>query len=459
MIEPAALTPRPPRARVALAGAALLAVLTAGVALVARDDGEPEPLALVAGGRSGAQVERLAAPAAADMALFPAGPGFEFRVEGDLSDLGERAAAWEFGMPYLDAAAFSRMARALGLDGEAARRDGGWVLETGDVALTAWPGGDGWSVNFNRLKAGAGGGAPAMSGDEAERLARDLLERMGVLEGQWRAQTFETEVGVGTACARPAVVGKAAETETGAGPDTPVSSEPAPDIAFEPVEDCPAPEPAMKGRAVSFSPILDGRRADWTGWSITLRQDGRVENVFGTWARFERRSEYKLRSVDAALTELRSSGRPGPRPLLAEGAPCLAPGGFEAPPGASALDCGPLKPPVVTITAVELGLLPAPVYEDGREHLHLVPAYRFTGTFEGGDPFETSVIALHPDAIAPPPAQKDGGREPSPLPVEPAPPSLDPGRPSSVDPGAPPGAGSAGRGTGSGEPGFPGPED
>jgi len=58
---------------------------------------------------------------------------------------------------------------------------------------------------------------------------------------------------------------------------------------------------------------------------------------------------------------------------------------------------------VVTITGVELGLLQAPVWEDGKARLHLVPAYRFTGHFDNGTAWETSVVALHPDAIAPPP--------------------------------------------------------
>jgi hypothetical protein len=33
----------------------------------------------------------------------------------------------------------------------------------------------------------------------------------------------------------------------------------------------------------------------------------------------------------------------------------------------------------------------------------MVPSYRFVGHFDNGSPWETSVIALHPDAIAPPP--------------------------------------------------------
>jgi hypothetical protein len=52
---------------------------------------------------------------------------------------------------------------------------------------------------------------------------------------------------------------------------------------------------------------------------------------------------------------------------------------------------------------VELSLLQAPVWEDGKSRLHLVPAYRFTGHFQDGTAWETSVVALHRDAIAPPP--------------------------------------------------------
>jgi hypothetical protein len=45
----------------------------------------------------------------------------------------------------------------------------------------------------------------------------------------------------------------------------------------------------------------------------------------------------------------------------------------------------------------------APVFENGKTRLHLVPSYRFTGHFDNGTAWETSVVALHPHAIAPPP--------------------------------------------------------
>ena len=83
---------------------------------------------------------------------------------------------------------------------------------------------------------------------------------------------------------------------------------------------------------------------------------------------------------------------PMPMPMPAEkAASSYAPG------------CVSPEPQVVTITGVELALIQAPVFENGQTRLHLVPAYRFTGHFDHGTPWEASVVALHRDAIAPPP--------------------------------------------------------
>jgi hypothetical protein len=491
MIEPAAPTPAPRRTRVILAGATLMAVLAAGAVLVAGSD-EPEPLALVAGAGSGSESARSAGPltsgdtpypgppgdassagaGAADnsLAVYPGWPGIEFRVKGELPDLGDRSDVWAVHSPDFDAGEFRRIAAALGLGGDPVRGHGGWVLENGDFSLSAWPG-DGWSINFNHMRFGAdrprpgpGAGARVGSAEEAEGAARDVLDEMGVLEGEWEAQTFATELGVGFGCAVPGKMApdlsaeeKVAEEATR--PDSPVSSD------APPAGECPAPPPPVPAYSVSLFPLLDGRRADWMGWNVTLRQDGGIENLSGIWASFERRGGYKLRPVEAALDDLRAGGGPGPRPLFAQDAAEPATGTAEPAIGApepaiapvapcpvpAAMDdmdntavasfpqCGPVDPAVVTITGVELGLTAAPVFEDGSQRLHLVPAYRFLGTFEGGEPYETSVIALHPEAIAPPPAV-DGGRQPAPSPVPPG----------AVEP-APPGAASGP--TGAGEPG------
>jgi hypothetical protein len=68
------------------------------------------------------------------------------------------------------------------------------------------------------------------------------------------------------------------------------------------------------------------------------------------------------------------------------------------------IGCAQPVPQVVKITGVELGLIQTSIFEDGQVRLAMVPSYRFVGHFDTGSPWETSVIALHPDAIAPPPA-------------------------------------------------------
>jgi len=92
----------------------------------------------------------------------------------------------------------------------------------------------------------------------------------------------------------------------------------------------------------------------------------------------------------------------------------------------------PAEPQVVTITGVARALIPMAVYTGGTQRLHLVPAYRFTGRFESGESYEATVLALHDDAIAPPPDAV------SPVPPDaPTKPGAEPGREPMVDPAAP----------------------
>jgi hypothetical protein len=432
---------------------AVLGLLSGALALAGGgDDGTPEPLPLLAGSGASATARQgeaatLSAPPAADMAKGMPAPmywgGLEIRVEGDLPDLGPRATAWDVTTPDLDAADAARMATALGLRGEPIRRENGWVLETGEGNFTIWPTEPGWSISFFRS-----GDTPAAEGappEDGEQRARQLLERLGVLDGEWRVESQETQIGIGWACAEPAMGKGVASADSDAPPpDRPVSSS----------ASCPPPPPPVHGMSVTFTPLLDGRRADWSAWSVVLGPGGTVQNLSGTWARFERRGDYDLRPVSAALDELRSGGAWGVRPMMAEGRsvapalgapearsvsasdvaaapdiavapmPCPMPldpavKGAEPVKGAEAAfpvsaDCPPPKPTVVTVTDVELGLLPAPGWDGQRSRLYLVPAYRFLGHLEDGSRYEAPVVALAPDAIAPPPAFPD---KPMPMPM------------------------------------------
>ena len=456
MIEPEAVTPAAParrRRRAVLAGATLLAVVAGGVAVAAGSHrAEPAPLALMAGP---AAAEKTVAPAASadsrSFAPYPYGGwGLKFQVDGDLPDLPDRATDWRVSGPALDRAGVARIAAALGVTGPLVARDGGWFVDDGDWALAANPAGDTWSISYYRSRFDGTGDAatagPALSQAEAEHRVQELVDRMGAPGGVWTIEATETEIGVGWACAAPAPAPSPEELKKLEADKLRQQQDPGAGSTGT-VAPCPPPPPPVKGFNVAVHPVLDGHRADWAVWTATLRSDGRVENLYGSWATFEGGADYKLRGVDAALKELTSAPQPMPmaadgiavQPLAVEPAslPAGAPtadsgaGGAAAPAVASpgiavptiAPDCPPVAmrlpadkatasampacvpptPQVVTITGVELGLMQAPVFEDGRARLHLVPAYRFLGHFDNGMPWQTSVIALHPDAIAPPP--------------------------------------------------------
>ena len=304
---------------------------------------------------------------------------------------------------------------------------------------------------------GGGDAAPAGAGltaARAEQRVRDLIAAMGAPGASWQAQVTETGIGPGWACAAPAqaspeltreeadklrleqngaTVEPAPPAAAGSGqaspgiavaepapaPAGPAPAGPAPAPTAKPGAGgavdpgCPPPPPPVKGFSVSLFPVLDGHRADWALWNVTLRaDDGRIENVYGSWATFDRAGDYKLRTVGTALEELTAPpvalpaiGPAVATPAIAPPAGCAggAPLAPEKPTASSMPVCPPVAPMVVTITDVELGLVQAPVWDGGRARMMLVPAYRFRGHFDDGSAWETSVIALHPDAIAPPP--------------------------------------------------------
>jgi hypothetical protein len=452
VIEPEAVPPAPsPRRRrlAVLAGVTALAVV-AGAIAVAAGNGRSEPkLALMAGNGAGSETmaARTGSPepavgpaqgAAADSkaALYPYGGwGMKFEVEAQLPDLPDHAAAWRINGPALDRAAVARIAQALDVPATPVQRDGGWTVESGEWTLSAY-GGDAYaSISLYRSQPDRGDTPPtgvAISRAEAEARVRNLLDRMGAPAASWRFETTETEIGAAWGCAVP---------------DAPLPEKLVPGAATPTTPSCPPPPPAVKGFNVALYPELDGSKADWAPWNVTLRSDGAIESLYGSWVTFERAGNYKLRGVEAALKELESPAvayatdlpattvepatpppaqtsagavegsaaavsAPTRMPLTDDVASSPAPSVAYCPPipvrdgkavSSPLIACAPLEPQVVRITGVELGLVQASVFEDGKVRWALVPAYRFTGHFDNGTPWATSVIALHPDAIAPPP--------------------------------------------------------
>jgi hypothetical protein len=499
VIDPEAAPPTPPsrpRRRAMVAGVTLLAVLAGAIAVAGGGASEPKPLALMAGNGAGFGAESLAArhgspaPAVAPAqdaaaggraAIYPSGGwGLKFEVEGELPELADHAPAWWVDGPDLDRAAIARIADALDIEGTPVQRDGGWFVESGDWTLNAFGGeatgkGGYWYVNLYRNRFDAQSveppGGPAISRAEAEQRVRDLLDRMGAPRASWRVETTDTEIGTGWACATPSprmtpeelerLEGEKLaqlEQENAASGSSGSATAPASTPAAMPLPadgvsaSCPPPPPPVKGFTVALYPVLDGRRADWPVWNVTMRSDGGFENLSGSWVTFERAGDYRLRGVDAALEDLQSppvayatdlpatavepatppppadisagvvegggaaGSAPGRMPLEDDVASAPAPDIAPCPPVpmpmpaeedravSSMIACAPPEPQVVKITGVELGLIQTSVFEDGQVRLAMIPSYRFLGHFDNGSPWETSVFALHADAIAPPPA-------------------------------------------------------
>jgi hypothetical protein len=472
-----------------VAAVTLLAVVAGGLAVALNDDSpEAKPLALLAGDGAAGGAETAAldakmpvapasgAPDGSSRSSLPYGGwGLTFEVEGDLPDLPDHAAAWRVKTPGLDRAALARIADALGVQGTPVERDGGWFVENGDWTLSAYGGdamgkGGAWYLNLYRRSDGRIDDAPtgvAIARSDAERRVLDLLEAMGAPRASWRVETNETEIGVGWACAAPELTAEEAKrleseklrqierenvasttvvdpappaaSASGGGTSGAAGATP----ADRPVS-CPPPPPPVKGFTVALFPMLDGHRADWPVWNVTMRSDGRLENLYGSWVNFEEGDDYKLRGVSAALKDLQSPAvayaTDGPARAIEPVSPVVDPPASPASPAVDLpadapvcppmpmplpaqddadkavasmpADCAPQAPQVVKITGVELGLIQTSVFEDGQVRLAMVPSYRFTGHFDNGSPWETSVLALHPDAIAPPPDLPvgDGGR-------------------------------------------------
>jgi hypothetical protein len=523
VIDPEAVPPAPrPRRhrRAVVAGVTLLAVVAGGIAVATGGGPESKPLALLAGnGAGGAETmaARSGSPApiaagqaaAADSsraALHPfGGSALKFEIEGPLPELPDHAAAWKVTGPNLDRAAVARFAEALDVTGSPVQRDGGWFVEDGDWTLSAYGGdamgkGGAWYLNLyrNRYDGRPNGGVeaadspavPAISRAEAEIRVRALLDRMGAPRASWKVETTDTEIGVGWACAAPSPAlspeelrkleaeklrqieqqnpaavrapGAGASGNAGAAAGMVPADKPAPDGG---VASCPPPPAPVRGFNVALYPALDGRRADWPVWNVTMRSDGQIENLYGSWVTFERGGDYKLRGVDAALKDLQSppvtyatdtgtaiepapavaagsvegSGSAGsapsrtrlkgevasspagdrptdapvcppvPMPMPTEedkGTPSMArlqPAQDDRATSSMMAGCVPPAAQVVRITGVELGLIQTSIFENGQVRMALVPSYRFVGHLDNGSPWETSVIALHQNAIAPPP--------------------------------------------------------
>ncbi len=367
-------------------------------------------------------------------AIFPVRPT-EYVLDATLPDLGPRALVRRMDPPEIDSPGVQRFASALGVGGAPVRKPTGWEVQDADATLSFIVSDGRVSVSYSPGLANAVGGSPGSGGssgggattgstasdgsvtkgappepspvpptptdvsqppapvdvpdsDAARRIARGLLDRVGVLAGQeWSADVNDSG-GVAVAC----VVGVP----------------------------CPTVPPQVSARTVTFSLMLDGTRVDGIDWSVTIGEHRRIESLSGEWATPAPRGNYLLRSTRDVFADLQHGKArfTGPQPMTAlsdsptAGAPAV---------GAPSIEPSPTVPTIaVHVTGVSLGIARWDAYDEGHTIIDLVPTYRFHTRVEGRASNDIVVLALDPGVVTftnPVPKSKPLPAQPAPSPV------------------------------------------
>ncbi len=310
------VTPRSQRWIVLVAILAFVAVVAGAVVIMqSGEDDELQPLSFSSGGSQEADF--------ADAAMS-AMPFQEIRYElgGELPDLGSAAPVYRLSAPEMDGDRVQEMAAALGVEGLLEASDQGWTISDDDAVFQVGPTAGGWWVSYGSgmvqsdsvAVPGVAGGSTATtvpdvadgeavtvaepegpenlpSQEEAEAIARDLLESLGVLDGEWSVATSPSGMmGVAVACAEG--------------------------------EECPESDvqETILSWSVTFARVVDGVEASGLEWAVEVGDAGEVQNVWGTLTELESMGEYPLRSTTEVFEDLKAGEGvfPGPVPLGAE---------------------------------------------------------------------------------------------------------------------------------------------
>jgi hypothetical protein len=411
----------------------VLAGVVGGVIVTGGDHHAAPRLVLAPGGRPPGKFD---SSALAPVGLRP----FHYRLAGSLADLGPDAAVARLEAPVVDDARVAAIAGALGVHGEVrhAAEGGGRTVTNGSAQLGIDPTPGGWTVSFSpsALDGGtgtvppSGGSGTAGSADgsapdigsgvppdktvappdtapgptstvpappvnlpndvEAERIARALLEQMGVA-GDWSVTIDTLNAADSVAC----------------------SPEP---CAVVP------PEVLPTTRSVTLSPRFEGVAIDALSWQVQLGDGGRVESAWGTLTDLRTLGHYPLQSVPQVFADLAAGRGIDPQPIALNE---LAPGGAEP--------FHEIAPVDVVIDGVTLGYAVMPASDGGAAVVDIVPTYVFSGSTTNGDAVSRSLVAVEAGvttpSTAPGPKPTDPGPtdlplgkpEPQPMPVDPSP--------------------------------------
>jgi hypothetical protein len=350
-------------------------------------------------------------------ALFPMRPT-TYALDVTLPDLGSSALVRRMNAHPVSSTDVQRFATALGVHGAPTRTPVGWEVVQGTEATLSFvvtngvtdvsyslgvPSAVGGSVGGSGggVSSGSPGSAttpvpsppPVISqppspvdvpsADEARTIARELLDRLGVLAGQNWTTDVNDSGGVAVAC--------------------PVGVP------------CPSGPPEVYARTVTFSLMLDGAHVDGVDWSITIGEHRRIQYLNGQWATPAPLGNYPLRSTAGVFADVRSGKAryTGPQPLTALSDTAAS--------GAPTNETSRTLPTVtVHITGVSLGIARWDAYDGGDNIVDLVPTYRFHARVDGGAPYDIVVLALDPGAVTftnPAPKPEPPTVEPMPAPA------------------------------------------
>ena len=353
-------------------------------------------------------------------------------LDGTLPDLGTQAPVYRWTAHAVDIAAVNKLAAALGIEAPATTTADGFVASNTDATLTVatnygttqisyYPGGNGAVVGSGGgTTAGSSGSAsPPTAGtgsaiaeptpvdpgvvevppkltppvdvpnaSTAEGIARTLLDRMGVLDGQqWDTEVTDSG-GIAISCA----VG----------------------------QDCSGVPQAVSARNVSFALVIDGVRVSGVGWNVTVGEHSRIDSVYGEWGSADVLDTYDLRSTADAFAALQKGdanfgGREPAAiahdvPVNAQANPSVgAPKPVDTTPvdtkpvdttpvDTTPVDTTPIEPIDVHVTGVSLGLARWDAVDANANVIDLVPTYEFHTTVNGSAS-DVEALALDPGAI------------------------------------------------------------
>lgn len=439
---------------IALGVGVLFLAAVVSVAVVARGGGELRKLPIGAAGMAGSSVGERAM--AADMSM----PAFSvtYKLADGVKDPGSEAPAYELGRA--DAAAAARIAKALGLDGEAKRDGDAFVIFDGSRILRVEAAG-----NWNFFEGGCDGPDGAVSSDGKVACATAggaaVVEEGAVrpAEDPGPLPSYDCvmpECPPGSACIqscptpepepapeRPADLPTKAEAQAAAEKVLVA-------LGLDPDKGTVRVDDAFSAWAVSFEPTVGGRQVFGLSYSVAIGPKAELVSASGWILDPDNLGDYPLAGLATAVKRLNEGSSLGgmygtddraaatdmgaPEPAIGD---CSSPTVICDPPPPSpdgtepAPDGGePVPPPAevepieVTLSDPKIGLLMVPSW-DGKTPSYLVPAYVFATELQDQDQVtvkgEIQVVAVTDELLTTvQPAQPEPATEPGTDPGTPA---------------------------------------